>query len=168
MINKTGDTEVIVAYDSLVRIEHLTYLNSYLCFLEGTGKILYACNGSTDTYVYLCEELARKRIRDGTCEFFEVLVVYACLDFLNKNDFGFCDIEHEVLVLIGEQVLYYVISRNLICGNDAYKEYNTAYIRIEVKLSCLERYIAGKNVIKDNILHEVVSVIFLVIVLLDA
>ena len=51
---------------------------------------------------------------------------------------------------------------------DAYKEYNTAYIRIEVKFSCLERYIAGKNIIKDNILHEVVSVIFLVIVLLDA
>ena len=81
---------------------------------------------------------------------FEVLVVYACLYFLNKNDFGFCDIEHEVLVLIGEQILYYIISRNLVCGNDAYKEYNTAYIRIEVKLSCLERYIAGKNVIEDE------------------
>ena len=51
---------------------------------------------------------------------------------------------------------------------DAYKEYNTAYIRIEVKLSCLERYVAGKNVIKDDILYEVISVIFLIIVLLDA
>ena len=56
MIDKSCDTEVIVAYDILFGVEYLTYFDSYLRLLEGTCKILNAHNGSTDTDIYLSEE----------------------------------------------------------------------------------------------------------------
>ena len=86
-----------------------------------------------------------------TCKLFKILVVYACLDLLYKDDLGLGDVEYEILVLIGEEVLNDIVRRNLVSRNNAYKEYNAADICVEVQFSCLERDIAGENVIKNEI-----------------
>ena len=86
---------------------------------------------------------------------------------LDENDIGLCDIENEILVLVREEVLYNIISGNVICRDDPDKEYSTADLGIEVELSCLDNDVSWENIVQDNILDEVVSVILLIVVLLD-
>ena len=167
VVDKTGDTEIVVAYDHLVGVEYLADLESHLSLLEGTGEVLYADNGSTDTNVYAGVELAAEGISDGTCELFEVLGVESALELLDENDIGLSDIEDEVLVLVREEVLDNVISGDIVCGDDPDEENCTAYLSVEVELTRLDDDIAGENVVEDNVLDEVVAVVLLIVILLD-
>ena len=137
MIDKSCDTEVIVAYDVLVRIEYLADLKCGLSLLEGASQILNAYNGSTDTYIYLSEELCGKRVRNGACQLFEVLNVDIVLNFLYKHNVVFGDIEYEILVLIGEQILDNIVSRNIVGAYNADKENHSADVCVEMQLSSL-------------------------------
>ena len=110
VIDKSCDTEIVVGNDILVRIENLADLESGLRLLERARQILNSDNGRAYADVNLCEELARKRIRDTSREFFEVFDVDVVLNLLDENDIVFGDIENEVLVLVGEKVLNNIVS----------------------------------------------------------
>jgi len=167
VVDKTSDTEIVIAYDDLVSVEYLAYFESHLSFLEGTSEVLYTDNGSTDTNIYAGIELAAEGISDRTCELFEVLCIESALELLDENDIGLSDIENEVLVLVREEVLDNVVSRDIVCGDDPDEENSAAYLGIEVKLTGFDNDIAGENVIEDYVLDEVVAVILFIIVLLD-
>ena len=168
VVDKSRDTEVVVAYDVLLGVEYLSDFNCYLRFLERTCEILHADNGGTDTDVDAGEELGLERIRYGACELFEILHVYSALDLLDENDLALGYVEYKVLVLVREEVLYYVIGRYIVGRDYAYEENNSVYIRVEVQLTGLYADIARKHVIEDYVLDEVVAVILLIIVLLYA
>ena len=57
VVDKTSDTEVVIAYDNLICVEYLTNFESHLSFLKGTCQILYADNRCTDTNIYTSIEL---------------------------------------------------------------------------------------------------------------
>ena len=61
----------------------------------------------------------------------------------------------------------YVISGNIRLVRDSDKKNRTCSVVIEAKLTSLEIDISGKNVIENNILDEVISVIFLIKILLE-
>ena len=42
VIDKTGNSKIVIAYDDLVCVEYLTDLKSYLSLLERACKLLYA------------------------------------------------------------------------------------------------------------------------------
>ena len=168
VIDKSRDAEVVVAYYVLLGVEYLADFDSYLSFLERACEVLHADNGSTDTDVDAGEELGLERVSDRARELFEVLYVYSALYLLYENYLALGDVEDEVLVLVREEVLYNVISRYVVRGYDADEEDNSVDIRVEVQLAGLDAYIARENVIENYVLYEVVAVILLVIILLDA
>ena len=45
------------------------------------------------------------------------------------------DIDNKILILIGEKILYYVVSGNVVGSNDIDKEYNSVDIGVEMELS---------------------------------
>ena len=168
VIDKSCDTQVIVAYDIFVGIEYLTYFQCGLSLLEGASQILHAYDRCADSDIHLCEEFAGKCIGDGACQLFEVAHIDVVLYFLYENDVVLCNVEHEVLVLIGEQVLDNIISRNIVGGDNVDEEHNSADVGIEVQLTRFQADIAGKDIIEDDVLYKVVSVILFIVVLLDA
>ena len=56
VIDKSCDTKIVIRNDILVSIEHLSYLESYLCFLEASCQILYALYYCSYTYSNSCIE----------------------------------------------------------------------------------------------------------------
>ena len=168
MIDKSRDTEVVVAYYVLFGVEYLADLDSYLRLLERARQILHADNGSADTDIHAGEELGLERVRDGAGKLLEILDVDPALYFLYKNYLALGDVEYEVLVLVREEVLYNVIRRYVVGRDDADKEYYAVDVGIEMQLAGLDRDIAREDVVEDDVLYEVVAVVFLVIVLLYA
>ena len=167
VIDESCDAEIVVADDDLVCIEYLADLQRGLCFLEGTRQILDAGDRCTDADIHAGIELTGQGIRNGACQLFEVLGIHAGLDLLDQNNIALGDVEHEVLVLVREQVLDDIVSGDVICGNDADEENDAADLCIEVQLACLDDDITGEHVIQHNVLDEVVAVVLLVIILLD-
>lgn len=168
MVNKSCDTEVVVAYDVLVGVEYLSYLEGCLSLLEGACEVLNADYRSADADVHLCEELAGQRVGDGARQLFKVAHVDVVLYFLDENDVVFRYVEYEILVLVREEVLYNVVSGDVVGGDNADEEHDSADIGVEVQLARLEADIAGQDIVKDYILYEVVAVVLFVVVLLDA
>ena len=168
LIDKTGDAEVIIAYDSALGVEYLGDLKGRLCFLEGTRQILDASNGGADTDNAVGVEFAGEGVRDGACELLEVAALGVRLNLLDKRDFLLVDIDNEVLGLVGEEVLYDIVSGNVCLGYDLDQQAYARNLGVEVKLSCLEVDISGENVVENDVLDEVRTVVLLIIVLLDA
>ena len=167
VVDKTRDTEVVVAYDVLVGVEYLSYFQGGLRLLEGARQVLYADNGRAYADIHLGEELAGKCVRDRTRQLLQVADVDVVLDLLDEDDVGFGDIEYEILVLVREQVLDNVVGGNVVGGNYADEEHDSADIGVEVQLACLEADFAREHVVQDYVLDEVVAVVLLVVVLLD-
>ena len=69
---------------------------------------------------------------------------------------------------IREQILDDIISRNVIRRNNPDQEYDAADLSIEMQLTRFDNNITGEYIVKDNIFDEIVAVIFLIIILLDA
>ena len=153
--DKASDTEVVVAYDYLVGVEYLADFESHLSLLERACEVLYADNGSTDTNVYAGIELTAERVRDRASELLEVLGVDGALELLYEDDIGLCDVEDEVLVLVGEEVLDNVIRGDVVRGNYPDEENSAAYLGVEVELSCLDDDVSGEDIVEDNVLDEV-------------
>ena len=97
----------------------------------------------------------------------EILGIDAGLDLLDQNNIALGDVEHEVLVLVREQVLDDIVSGDVVCRNDADEQDNAADLCIEVQLACLDDDIAGEHIVQHNVLDEVVAVVLLVVILLD-
>ena len=62
----------------------------------------------------------------------------------------------------------YIESGNIVGGDNPDQQHNTGYIGIEMQFPCFYIDVAWQNVIQNNILDKVVTVIFFVIILLDA
>ena len=67
---------------------------------------------------------------------------------------------------VGEGAVH-VEGGDIVGGHYPYQEYHPCDARVEVKLSCLELDISRKNVVQNNILDKVVSVILFVVELLQ-
>ena len=113
-------------------------------------------------------EFAGEGVRDGACELLEVAALGVRLNLLDKRDFLLVDIDNEVLGLVGEEVLYDIVSGNVCLGYDLDQQANARNLGVEVKLSCLEVDISGENIVENDVLDEVRTVVLLIIVLLDA
>ena len=113
-------------------------------------------------------EFAGEGVRDGACELLEVAALGVRLNLLDKRDFLLVDIDNEVLGLVGKQVLNDVIGGNVGARNDLEQQSNTRHLAVEVKLSRLEVNIAGQDVVHNDIFDEVGTVVFFVVILLDA
>jgi len=168
MIDQPCDAEIVVRNDDLIGIENFAYFKSDLGFLKGSGQISYPLNDSTDADIDSGIELSAESIGDRSCQLFEVLGLDACGNFLYEDDIALGDIEDKVLVLIGEEVLDNVESRNIVGGDDPDEQGYTGGIAAEMELSCLDMDISWEDVIEDNVFNEVVAVILLVVILLDA
>ena len=80
----------------------------------GACEVLNADYRSTDADVHLCEELAGQRVGDGARQLFKVAHVDVVFYFLNENDVVFRYVEYEILVLVREEVLYNVVSGDVV------------------------------------------------------
>ncbi len=168
MINKPRYTQIVITYYVFFGIEHLSHLKSHLRLLKGAGKILDSRNGGTYPHVYSGEKLAGKRVGNGTCKLFKILYVNIVLYFLYKHNVVFGNVEHKILVLVREEILYHVVGGNIVRGNYVHKEHHSVYIRVKMKFTGFYSDISGQNVVENDVLDEVVSVVFFVIVLLNA
>ena len=154
LINQTADTEVFVGNDILFGVEYLTNFKGNLSFLVGTSQILDVVNNGTDTDGNLDIELGIESICDGLCDLFNFLDVGVGLDFLDENDILFAGGDDIVLVLVREDILNHIKGEDIGLGMELDKEYNTGFFRIEAQFLGLYIDIAGKNVVKNDVLDE--------------
>jgi len=168
LVDKTGDAEVLIADDGLFGIEHLADLKSHLSLLEGAGEIVDADNGGAYAHHTVSVELAGKGVDNGTGKLLEVLGLYAGANFLDKGDVVLADVDDKVLGLVREKVLDNVEGGNVGAGGDADEEAGAADVGGKAKLPCLEVNIAGKDIVKYDVLYEVAAVVLFVVILLDS
>ena len=167
MVNQACNAQIIVADNGFIRIEDLSDFQSGLCLLEGTGQFFDAVHNGTDTDIDTGIKFAAECIRNGTSQLFQVFGVHSPLDFLYQNDITFRNGKDKILVLVREQVLDDIISRNIVGGYNPNQQDNPADFRIKMQFSCLDDNIARQDVVQNHILDEVVAVIFFIIILLD-
>ncbi len=135
MIYKSCNSQIVIAYYVLFGVKHFAHLKSHLSLLKGTGKLLYAHYGSTYAYINAGEELAGKSVGNGTGKLFQILYINVALYFLNKNNVVFRNIKNKVLIFIGEKILYYIISGNLVGRDNVDKKNHAVNVRIKMKFT---------------------------------
>ena len=137
LIDKTSDTEIIIAYNSLFCIEYLTNLKSDLCLFIWTSKVLNALNRSSYTDNTMCVKFARKSIYNRACELLKVFRICFWLNFFDKCYIRFVDIDNEIFAFIREEVLNDIVSRNIVLRDNLDAEAYTSNFGIETKFFCL-------------------------------
>ena len=113
LIDKTGNAEVIIAYDCTICVKYLCNLKSRLSLLKASCKILDACNRCADADNTVCVELARKCVWNRACKLFKVTALCVGFNFLNKCNFNLVNVYNKVLWLVREKILNYIISGNI-------------------------------------------------------
>ena len=125
LVNKSCDSEIVVADDGFIGIENFSDFKSNLCFFKALCKIFDSGCGGTDTYVDSGEEFASKSINDGTCKFFKICGFNAGSDLFNKNDIGFAYAENKILGFVREKVLDDIKNGNFVYGKNADEKNNS-------------------------------------------
>ena len=167
LIDEACNAEIVIADDGLLGVEYLADLKGYLSLFEGAGKILYSLDGGAYADKHMSVKLGAQRIRDGACELLKILRLDIIFDFLNYCNVMLVDVDNEVLGLVGEEILHGVeYGGVIVVGYPDEQDYPRS-LRIEAQLPRLEIDIAGKDIIKDNILYEVAPVELLLIILLE-
>ena len=96
-------------------------------------------------------------------------VIDVGLDLLDQGDVRLVDIDDEVLVLIGEQVLEHIVGGDVVLARQCFTSMHTR-LTSESKWSSwlLTIDVPGQDVIQDDVFDKVAPVVLLVVVLLDA
>ena len=108
-----------------------------------------------------------QRIGNGARELLEILCLDIAADFLDESYLVLVYVDNEILGLIREQILDNVERRGIVMLGDSYEKNGAHGIAVEAKLTRLDSDVAGKYVVKNNVLDEVAPVEFLVVALLD-
>lgn len=167
LIDKSCDAEIVVADYGLFGVEHLADLEGYLSFLERTGKLLDAGDGRADADICVDIKVSCQRIGNGARELFEILGLDVAADFLDESYLVLVYVDDEILGLVREQILDNVERRGIVMLGDSYEKNGAHGIAVEAEFARLDSDIAGKYVVKNDVLDEVAPVEFLVVALLD-
>ena len=108
-----------------------------------------------------------QRIGNGARELLEILCLDIAANFLDESYLVLVYVDNEILGLIREQILDNVERRGIVMLGDSYEKNGAHGIAVEAKLTRLDSDVAGKYVVKNNVLDEVAPVEFLVVALLD-
>ena len=158
---------MVVADDRLLGVEHLAHLHGDLCLLEALGQVLHIGNGRADAHNGLDVMLAVEGVHNAGGQLFDVVLVDAALDLLDEDGVVLADVEHEVLLLIGEQAAYDVVGGNVRARGNADEQHHAGHVRCEMQLARLGIDIAGQDIVQHHILDKVRLVELFVVVLLD-
>ena len=167
LIDQSGDTEVVVADDGALGVEHLADLEGYHRFLEGMRQILDAGDGGAHADDAVGVELGGEGVDDGAGKLLQVLGRDTGLDLLDQCDIGLIDVDDKILGLVGEKILHDVISGDVGLGGDLDEHDHAADVAVEAQFTRLQIDVAGQDVVEDDVLDEVAAVILLIIILLD-
>ena len=77
-------------------------------------------------------------------------------------------IEDKILLLVREEILNDLISGDVVGGNDPDQQSYPVDVDVEMQLPGLDVDVAGQDIVQNYIFNEVIAVIFLIVVLLDA
>ena len=124
--------------------------------------------GSADADDRLGMELRAEGVNDRPRQFLQVLGLDACFDFLDKHNIRLADIEDKILLLVREEILNDLISGDVVGGNDPDQQSYPVDVDVEMQLPGLDVDSAGQDIVQNYIFNEVIAVIFLIVVLLDA
>ena len=168
LVNQAGNAQVVVADDGLLGVEDLSHFQGHLGLFEGAGQILNAVDHRADTHSTVGVELAGEGVHNGTGQLVDVFLIDVGLNLLDQGDVRLVDIDDEVLVLIGEQVLEHIVGGDVVLLGNLHQHAHPADVRIEMELVALEIDVTGQDVIQDDVFDKVAPVVLLVVILLDA
>ena len=112
--------------------------------------------------------LAGEGIHNAGSQLFHIGAVDALADFLDQHGVGLADIEHKVLLLIGEQAADHIVGRDIAAADHPHDEHHAGNIGGKVQFPCLSVDIAGQDVVQHHVLDKVGLIELFVVVLLDA
>ena len=167
LIDKAGNTEIIVGNDGLIGIKYLSDLKGGLSLLKGTGKVLKIRNGGADTDNGMDIRFTRKGIRNRGRKVFNILGLDTNTCFLNKSNICFVYVDNKILGLFGEKILKNIINRNIVRLNSTDKDNGALNIAVKIQFTRLKVNIPRQNIIKNYVLNEVCAVILFIIVELN-
>ena len=73
----------------------------------------------------------------------------------DQHGVGLADIEHKVLLLIGEQAADHIVGRDIAAADHPHDEHHAGDIGSKVQLPCLGVDIAGQDVVQHHVLDKV-------------
>ena len=159
---------MVVADDGLLGVEDLAHFQGHLGLFEGAGQILNAVDHRADAHGTVSVKLAGEGVHNGAGQLVDVFLIDVGLDLLDQGDVRLVDIDDEVLVLIGEQVLEHIVGGDVVLLGNLHQHAHPADVRIEMELVALEIDVTGQDVIQDDVFDKVAPVVLLVVILLDA
>ena len=167
LINESADTEIFIGDDILFGVEDLADFNGGLRFLIRTCQILDGRNCRTDTDGNFCIEFRVDGICNLLCHLFYFADFEVGLDFLDQDNIMLADIDDKILVLIREHILNDIERNDIDLAVELDQNGDTHDFRGEMQLLGLDVNIAGKNVVKDDVLDERALVVLFIVQILD-
>ena len=135
LVNQAGNAQVVVADDGLLGVEDLAHFQGHLGLFEGAGQILNAVDHRADAHGAVGVELAGEGVHNGAGQLVDVFLIDVGLDLLDQGDVRLVDIDDEVLVLIGEQVLKHIVGGDVVLLGNLHQHTHPADVGIEMELA---------------------------------
>ena len=128
LIDQACNAQIIVADDLLFGVEHLAHFHGDLCFLKGGSQILHVGDGGADAHHSLDVMLAGQGIHDAGSQLFHIGAVDALADLLDQYGIRLADIEHKVLLLVGEQAADHIVGGDIAAAGNTHDEHHAGNI----------------------------------------
>ena len=135
LINQSGYAEILVGNDGLFGVENLADLQRHLCLLEGSADVLDTGNLRADTDNAMGVKFTGQRIDDGTGKLLQIFKVNALMGFLDNGDLALVDADDKILVLVREEILDDIKSRDVRLGYGANQKTDAVDVRIEMQFA---------------------------------
>ena len=168
LVDQPGDAQVVIADDGLFGVKHLAHFQGDLCLFKGFGQVLHPDDSGADAHYNPGVELAAQGVHDGAGQFFQVLALDARLGLFDQYDVVFADVEDKILLLVREEILNHIKGRDVVGRHDADEQHHPGDVGVEVQLPRLDIDVTGQDVVQNHVFDEVVAVVLLIIILLDA
>ena len=164
LVYDAADAEILVVDDGLLSVKHLADLDGDLGFLVAVGQLAQVVSRGAYADDGLDQQLALDGVLDVLGHGDDVLGPLLTRELLDDDDVGLAHGQDEVPLPVGEEVLDDLQRRHIGTVELADEVDGAGHVGDEVQLLGAYVYVAGKDVVGDDVLDEGGLVVLLLVV----